>query len=790
MSLLERKLLRDIARRRTQFIAIIITVLLGVALFGASYDAYQNLLASYSKLFDETHFAALTISGGDRAAVSAAVSGQDGVAAVATRTTADLPVSVGDTRLVGRLIGLPADSRPAVDDVLLLEGSYLDPADPHGVLVERHMADHFALHPGDELSFFGANGWEQLTVRGIVASAEYIWPARSRQEVLTLPDEFGVVFAPQALLDALPAQVTTSQVLVSYSGAADDPALTAKLVDRARSAGASDAFTQADQPSNAALAEDINGFGEMSFLFPIMFLTAAGLATYVLLSRMIHAQRPQIGLLLAVGFPRRRVFGHYLGFGLLTGLGAAVLGALLGLLLATLTTRIYTGVIAIPPQVVVISLRPLTVGLGLAFGAVAGALAALAPAIRAARLSPAAAMSGQEAAGVGTESLLERLIAPLRRLPARWKMVVRGIGRSRVRSISTVVGVMIAVTLVLVSWGMLDTVQVLLDRQFNQAEGQDAVVYLPGGATDQQLAALGAVTGVAAVEPLAQLPLTIDHGGARYTTALEVFPADTSMHRFLTTSGSESLPGDGVLVGTALQKTLNLAAGDEVTLIFDELGSTVTTQVAGFVDEPFGTFAYASSDVLSGLVGADAANAVTTSANVRLAAGADRTATFGRLEAVTGVAAVVDARGLQRAANSLMSFFYAFVGVMLALGAVMAFALLYNLMSANISERITELASLRASGMSGPELSAVITGENVLLTLVGIVPGLIVGYFGAAAFMASFSSDLFSFDLHVRPTTFLFTALGVIAAALVSQLPILRAVRRIDIARIVRERAL
>jgi putative ABC transport system permease protein len=56
--------------------------------------------------------------------------------------------------------------------------------------------------------------------------------------------------------------------------------------------------------------------------------------------------------------------------------------------------------------------------------------------------------------------------------------------------------------------------------------------------------------------------------------------------------------------------------------------------------------------------------------------------------------------------------------------------------------------------------------------------------------MASFSSDLFNFDLHVRPTTFLFTAVGVLLAALMSQLPILAAVRRIDIARVVRERAL
>jgi len=261
------------------------------------------------------------------------------------------------------------------------------------------------------------------------------------------------------------------------------------------------------------------------------------------------------------------------------------------------------------------------------------------------------------------------------------------------------------------------------------------------------------------------------------------------MHTFLTGDGG-ALPSDGVLVGAALRQTIDVSAGDEVDLIFAQLGQTVRTRVAGFVDEPFGTFAYASLDELAALVGNDAATSATGSANLRFTSGAERGAVISRLESIDGVAAVVDARGLQQAAQSLMGLFYAFVGVMLVLGAVMAFALLFNLMSANISERVTELASLRASGMSGSELSRIITGENILLTLAGIVPGLLVGYLGAAEFMASFSSDLFSFDLAVRPTTFIFTAAGVLAAALVSQLPILRAVRRIDIAAVVRERAL
>ncbi|HSM38529.1 MAG TPA: FtsX-like permease family protein, partial [Candidatus Limnocylindrales bacterium] len=570
MSLLERKLLRDVGRRRWQFVAIVVTVFLGVALFGASFDAYNNLTASYAELFNRTHFAALTAGGGDAQAVASALRGTDGVAAVETRTLADLPFRVNGKTFIGRLVGMPAGTPPAVNDVLLLSGSRPAAGDDSGVVVERHMADNFGLAAGDTFQVRTASGWEQLTITGVGASPEYVWPARSRQEVFTLPDEFGVAFGATAVLDALPAQLTSSQVLVTTTGPADEATTLARLADVALAAGAADTFTQAEQASNATLNEDIQGFGELSLLFPLMFLTAAGIATYVLLSRMILAQRQQVGLLLAVGFRRRRVFGHYLGFGLLVGVAGALLGAVAGLLLAGLITRVYTGVIGIP--ITIVDIRPATFVMGLAFGVVAGILAALIPAWRASRMSPATAMSAATGSGVGSRSIVERVVPAVSRMPARWRMVLRGIGRSRVRSITTIVGVMIAVTLVLVSWGMLDTVQVLLDRQFNQAEQQDATLALPDGVTDASLSAVASTPGVATAEPLARLGVTIAHAGERYSTTLTAFQQGTVMHRFLTGSSTSELPDSGILVGSALHKVLDLSAGDSVTLTFPQLG--------------------------------------------------------------------------------------------------------------------------------------------------------------------------------------------------------------------------
>ena len=125
---------------------------------------------------------------------------------------------------------------------------------------------------------------------------------------------------------------------------------------------------------------------------------------------------------------------------------------------------------------------------------------------------------------------------------------------------------------------------------------------------------------------------------------------------------------------------------------------------------------------------------------------------------------------------------------MLGLGGVMAFAILYTTMSANVLERRREIATLRAGGVRGRTIGALVTGENLLMTLIGVVPGLLVGVLGGRAFLASYSNDQFRLTLVVRPSTLALSALAVLVVAALSQWPSLRAVNRLDLAAAVRER--
>jgi putative ABC transport system permease protein len=787
VSMLRRALLRDLRARRAQFVAVWATIVLGVALFGASYDAFQNLTASYQKMYTDLAFADLTVSGGPADRIAADGAALPGVAATAVRSVGEGLIRVGDRAQLGRIVGLPPDGNPAVDRVLVLRGRNISPSSPDEVLVEQHLATARGLEPGSTMEVMTSAGWRSVTVAGIVASPEYIWPARSRQEVLIPWDQWGVVFGPEALVAALPPSQVHQQTL--FYLASDAPSGTLdRLTSLAIADGATSTQTRAEQPSNAALQEDVSGFGEMSVMFPVMFLLAAVLATSVLLGRMVASQRGQIGVLLANGFSGRAVMGHYLAFGLIIGIAGSLPGAVLGGLFAAAISHLYTGMINVP--ITAIDVRPLTVIVGLLMGPLAGGAAAYLPARRASRISPAEAMRGAVPIGRGGASLAERIVPPLRRLPTRWLVSLRGIGRSPRRSLSTIGGVAIATTLVLVSWGMIDTVQILLDRQFVQVQRQDATVYLSAPVPASQASAAVDVPGVAVAEPEIDLQAAIVNGDRRYATTLIGLDPDTTLHRFIAPDGSRvDVSSDGVLLGSALQGLLGVSTGDTVTVDPGGSGATVRLRVDGFVDEPFGTYAYASLGTVAGLSGASPVDPEVSTILVRYDDGADQAAVASRLTAVPAIAAVIDSRALYDLAQQFMGLFYVFMGVMLVLGGILAFALIFNTMTANVNERAVELAALRTLGMSKATLSRLVYGENLLLTLAGLVVGLVVGYAVAAEFMASFSSDLFEFDLQVRPTTFIFTALSIVVVGLISQWPALRAVGRIDLGRVVRERS-
>ncbi|MFZ1175563.1 MAG: FtsX-like permease family protein, partial [Mycobacterium sp.] len=257
-----------------------------------------------------------------------------------------------------------------------------------------------------------------------------------------------------------------------------------------------------------------------------------------------------------------------------------------------------------------------------------------------------------------------------------------------------------------------------------------------------------------------------------------------SMHGFRGAErGDLALPEDGVLAGAALADKLNVRVGSHL-IVIPAGGEPHEIRLAGLLDEPLGTALYATNSTVTSVTG--------TAVNrylLRFSADADRDALRAHITSLSGVLAYTDTHALENTVNRYLGLFWAFVGVMLALGAALAFVVIYVTMTVNLAERSTELATLRAAGVSTPRLTGTLTLENLVATALAIPFGLAAGAVAAWLFLESFNSDLFNMHLPLGWSTLMLAALAVLVAAAVSQLPAMRTVQEVDIARVVRERA-
>src|SRR5262249_53682255 len=167
-------------------------VMLGVLLFVASYDSFRNVQASYDRTYVRTHFADLTVTGDDAETVAVAVPNAAGVDRVATRTQDDRPMTIGATKLVGRVVGMPPANGHEINEIDLIAGRLPDPVRSDEVVIERHTAATFGLATGERMRVFDGAAWDEVTISGVAQSPEYLWPARNRQDVLGDPHEFAV----------------------------------------------------------------------------------------------------------------------------------------------------------------------------------------------------------------------------------------------------------------------------------------------------------------------------------------------------------------------------------------------------------------------------------------------------------------------------------------------------------------------------------------------------------------------------------------------------------------------
>ena len=784
MKLLLLKTLRDLRASLAQSIALIVIVMLGVASYAATVAAYRDLNTSYNRTYDDLLFADVTFAVQSAPqTVADELRDLEGVEKVFGRLVIDTGLELPDRNgelqepIRARMIGLSVPERPEVNNVLVLEGRYFDSTGESAILLDTHFAEYFVLGPGDTVSPI-LNGMSvDFPVVGIVASPEYLMVSPSRQEIIPSPRSFGVFFLPQEILqEKLGTQGMVNDIAIRVKEGADESDVVERVQEKLAPFGLTTTTLRADQPSNYGLKADVEEFREIAYLLPTVILLVAAISVYVMLGRQVRAQTPQIGLMKALGYSDGAVMGHFLFYSLVIGVIGSVAGVLLGLPLGKWITELYAAELGIP--IIETRFYPDLILVGAVLSMAATIVAAIAPAYGAARLLPAQAMRFDPAIAQvkGRASLLERIV----RLPLMLRLPLRSVFRVRRRSLTTALGIVFSYILILMVWGLLDSLEFFFKENYEIIERWDQSVSFASIQSPATRKTILGWDGVKAVEPILQVPATLKVGSASEDILLTAFDPDQEMHTLQLPDGmtaNQAFTDGRLVITTGLANLLDVSDGDRVTL---ETPFGMEEFILGpTTDEIMNAVGYISMDEAQNRLHAPSIPYNGLYLTVDEAQSRQIKLDLYHLPDAVAVQRKAD---LVSDMRGFMGLFYLLIGIMMAVAVLMAFALLFNAMTVNVLERKREFATMRSIGSGISRIAALLIVEDLILWLVTLLPGLLLGHWMALQVGTSFSADLFTFNIVVAPSTYVFTAIGILVTMLLATLPAIRQVDQLNLA--------
>jgi putative ABC transport system permease protein len=779
MRMLTRKLARDVAGLAGPLAAVALVAASGIALFISLRSMRGFLARSQADYYRDHHFADLFVQV-KRAPAAAAreAAAIPGVRVVEPRIVWEAVLDVPGLAepAVGRFVSIPSAGAPRLNVPYVREGRAPAPGAEREVLISEAFARANGLGPGDSLGAVLNGTWERVHVVGVAISPEYIYEMQGTE---LFPDNrrFGVIWTPRALLASATGLETGFDALaLELAPGASEPDAISALDRLLAPYGTLGAYGRSEHPSHRFISDEIEQNKVGAVILPGILLGVTAFLLNVVLSRLVATQRQQIAVLKAFGFTNGEIGRHYLALALTPVAAGAAVGVPLGFQLASATAAIYARYYRFP----VSEARPdWGVALAACLIAASAAVIGAAIAVRAAVSLPPAEGMRPPAPAWFEAGLIERL-GVQRLLAPSSRIVVRNTARRPLRAGAAIAGIALAFAMLVVSRFAFTAVDRIKDAQFQYAQREDVSVMFREAAPRSALNALARLPGVLAVEPMRTVPVALRHGAIERRTVLVALPAGSELHRVVDQSlRVHRIPASGLLVTSKLAEVLRVRPGETLTVAVREGDRrTVRVPVADTVNELLGANAYAELAYAEAITGESGAiSGALLSVDPRREG--ELYLTLKRQPALIGVG--IRSANLAGFEKTIADSFQVSLGIAVIFAVVIAFGVVYNGARVALSERARELASLRVLGFTKREVTTMVFGEQTLLTVVGMLAGIGIGYAMCAWVAAVGDTELFRIPLVVTAGAYLYAAAVIAGAFFVSALATRGRIRALDI---------
>ena len=722
--MLFKKMLRDFKDHKIQFLSIFLMALIGVYGFTGISGEVVGLVDVSTHYYEDTNLADGWIYGEDLdnetfSDIRNMDEIKDAQREMVVNTVANYS---SDPDITLHIV----EGKQKISKFHLFKGTDFDENDKEGIWIDKRFADGRNLDIGDKISLKFDGKKVSKTIKGIMYSPEYVYYI---QEGSLLPDfsQVGYAYMPSKGADF---DIEYNTITLDAYDELEEKDFKSKLEETLGQKAYVQFLPRENNVGVKTLQDEIDQHQMFSAIFPSIFVLVSILTLVTTMSRVISAQRIQIGTLKAMGFGNKSIILHYLSYGFVLSLAGSIIGLVLGPM--TIPYLFY------PTMSSTYSLPHWGPSWDISFFAVAGIIvlfSVLASFISVKGISdenPAETIR-PKAPKIVSSGFIERTKFWKKfSFNERWNY--RDAKRNKIRAIMSVFGVFACALLVMSAFGMCDSINDVEDWQYDQIYNFNSKLILNENITDSQLNnVLDETNG----EGIMEETIELKYKGSKKAGTLTVMN-HTELYRI--TDGNRNyiqLDPDGIAISDKMAEVLGIKVGDKVRWHVAGNPKWIDSEITETYSIPFGQGMVMSPKVFDKEGGDDynySTNVVLTKKNVN--------------RNYTGVNSITTREDIRKGWDTMTEALNIMVSVLTAFAVVLAVVVLYNLGLLSFTEIQRELATLKVLGFNSKSLRRLLLTQNLWFSTIGFLLAIPGAYILMGIMMGSTGDD-YSFPINI-----------------------------------------
>ena len=753
--MLFRKMLRDFKDHKAQFLSIFLMALIGVFAFTGISGEAVGLVEVSSSYYEDTNLADGWIYGEEiDDDVFSDIKSMDEIKDAQREMVVDTVANYSsDPDITLHIV----EGKQNISKFYLFKGQDFNPNDEEGIWIDKRFADGRNLDIGDKITLKFDGKEVSKTVRGIMYSPEYVYYI---QEGSLLPDfsQVGFAYMPSKGADF---DIEYNAIALDAYEDLDEKDFKSALEEKL----GQKAYVQyVDRDNNVGiktLQDEIDQHKMFSGIFPAIFVLVSLLTLVTTMSRVISAQRMQIGTLKAMGYSNKSIVLHYLSYGFVLSL----LGSAIGLVIGPLTIPY----LFYPTMSSTYSLPSWGPSWDISFFFVAGLMVVSSVLISYISVkgisdeNPAETIR-PKAPKLVSSGLIERTkIWERFSFNERWNY--RDAKRNKTRAIMSVFGVFACALLVMSAFGMVDSINDVEDWQYNQIYNFNSKLILEENITDSQLDHILDETGG---EGIREEAIELKYKGIKKTGTLTVMN-DSEYYKVTDANRNYiHLDPDGIAISDKMAEVLGLKVGDKVRWHVAGNPKWIDSEITETYSIPFGQGLIMSPKTFDREGGDEynySSNVVLTKKNVN--------------KNYTGVSSITTMDDIRSGWSIMTEPMDMMVSVLTTFAIVLAVVVLYNLGLLSFTEIQRELATLKVLGFNSKSLRRLLLTQNLWFSTIGFILAIPGAYILMGIMMGS-TGDEYCFPINIYLWNFVVSFLITFGLSVLVNLAFSRKIKKVN----------